>query len=154
MLNPSEFPTRTLRRTPTRYPHFLKETPADVEALDGMIRLKLMDGGTLEIPREEALELVPYRGVFVSPMLKSPLEGLLIHRGIPVPVLGPLPPSDLESLPYDERPWLLLLKGCAQTIRGLPEFDDAASTDAASITGSGSDVGGILGEIDELLKAA
>ena len=60
-----------------------------------MVRIKLMDGGNLEIPREEALELIPYRGVFASPMLRHPIEGLVSHRGKVIPVLGPLPPDTM-----------------------------------------------------------
>jgi hypothetical protein len=87
-----------------------------------MIRLTLLDGSPFEIPREEALELLPYQGVFASPMLKSPFEGLLVHRGKLVPVLGPLPAEAAPGAPVEDRPWILLMKGCAQAVRGLPEF--------------------------------
>jgi hypothetical protein len=118
-----------------------------------MIRIKLMDGGTLEIPREEAIELLPYRGVFSSALLKSPLEGVLPYRGKLLPVLGPLPPSETPNLPLEERPWLLLLRGCAQVVRGLPEFDDTIAGSAATAPAD-ADQERLLADIDELLKAA
>jgi hypothetical protein len=113
-----------------------------------MIRMKLMDGSTLEISREEALELLPYRAMFTSPMLKAPLEGLVVYRGGLVPVLGPLPDSAPVSNHASEQAWVLLMKGCAQVIRGLPEFTDERAQEAGDLTPA------LLEEIDQLIKAA
>jgi hypothetical protein len=114
-----------------------------------MIRMKLMDGSTLEIAREEALELMPYRALFTSPMLKAPVEGLVVYRGKLIPVLGPLPLPEIGSSPYaDNQAWVMLMKGCAQVIRGLPEFPSIATSDTQDLTPA------LLEEIDEILKAA
>jgi len=93
-----------------------------------MIRAKLMDGQILEIAREEAIELLPYRAIFTSPLMKAPLEGVLLHRGALLPLLGPLPSTQSSPRPAaDEQAWVLLMKGCAQVIKGLPEFLEAAA---------------------------
>ena len=112
-----------------------------------------MDGGTLEIPREEALEFLPYRSVMVSPLLKSPIEALFTYRGKILPLLGPLPAEDDNQLPLETRPWVLVLKGCAQVVRGLPEFEESiASRPADPETPTEND--GLLQELDQLLKSA
>lgn len=120
-----------------------------------MIRIKLMDGSVLEIPREEALELLPYRGVNVSAMFKDPIEGLLIHRGKLIPVLGPMPTQISDNVPIEQRPWLLLLRGCAQVILGLPQFDEAVKSEVVPFPGGteNAESGGLLQELDQLLKA-
>lgn len=108
-----------------------------------MIRAKLMDGQILEIAREEAIELLPYRAIFTSPLLKAPLEGVLLHRGVLVPLLGPLPatpPSPRQSA--ESQAWVLLMKGCAQVIQGMPEFLDATADAHAD------------DELDSILKEA
>ena len=82
-----------------------------------------MDGKLIEIPREEALELLPFQEIFRSPVLKAPIEGIMTHKGKLIPVLGPLPLHDTkETHSSDYKPWILLLEGCAQVIQGLPEF--------------------------------
>ncbi|MGZ3651724.1 MAG: hypothetical protein ACXVB9_10420 [Bdellovibrionota bacterium] len=119
-----------------------------------MIRIKLMDGSHLEIPREEAIELFPYRGIFSSPMLKAPLDGIFVHRGKIVPVLGPLP-TEAPQGSSEERPWILLMKGCAQVIRGLPEFDESiGGENVLPFAGPQPESPGLLQELDDLLKGA
>jgi len=113
-----------------------------------MIRMTLIDGSTLEIAREEALELMPYRALFTSPMLKAPLEGLVVYRGELIPVLGPLPPPGAASRYASEQAWVLLMKDCAQVIRGLPEFPAHENSDRQDPTPA------LLSEIDRLIKAA
>lgn len=119
-----------------------------------MIRIKLMDGTHMEIPREEALELLPYRGVLVSAMFKGPIEGLITHRGKVVPVLGPLPADPSPSAPVEQRPWILLLKGCAQAIWGTPEFLEEARSDVVPFPGARDAESELLREIDDLIKSA
>jgi len=111
-----------------------------------------MDGKQLEIPREEALELLPYRHVFRSRQLKEPIAGVFCHRGKMIPVLGPLP-EDTSGLSVDERPWILLMKSYAQAVRGLPEFLEAESV-AASTTTDETSENTLMSELDEILKAA
>lgn len=125
-----------------------------------MIRITLMDGTQLEIPREEALELLPYQNVFRNPNLKAPVDGLFSYRGKLTPVLGPLPAGHVATS-LDGRPWLLLMKGCAQAIQGLPDFVEAeasASTPTNVIpfeTQAGKDEEKeLLSELDDLLKTA
>lgn len=131
----------------------LKCTPANVDKLDSMIRITLIDGSQLEIPREEALELVPYRHVLVSAHLKSPAEGLLCHRGKLIPVLGPLPDSN-DGKSVDKRAWILLIKGCAQVIQGLPNFQEAGEASVHEFPTSTAEENEALSELDELLKSA
>ncbi len=119
-----------------------------------MIRIKLMDDSLLEIPREDVLELIPYRHVFRHSRLKSPVEALLAHHGKLVPVLGPLAPDGDQTNSIDKRPWLLLMKGCAQVIRGLPEFQEAAQGEIIPLPGSEEGDSTLLDEIGELLKSA
>ena len=120
-----------------------------------MIRLTLLDGKVIEIPRDQALELLPYRGVFRSPMLRSPIEGLFTFKGKVVPLLGPLPDDALHSRPpAEERPWILLMKGCAQAVKGLPEFREAANPDNVIPFGGKDDESSLLQELDELIKSA
>lgn len=114
-----------------------------------MIRITLMDGSQIEIPREDALEIIPYRHVFSHQMLKSPVEGLLAHHGKLVPVLGPMPKSFDKTTSVDNRPWLLLMKGCAQVIRGLPTFQEAAVVSMQQDLDQS-----LIDEVDELLKSA
>jgi chemotaxis signal transduction protein len=133
----------------------LKPRSQTVDTLYSMVRLTLMDGSLLEIQREEALEILPYGHVFSGPMLKDPIEGLFIYRGKVIPVLGPLPKSVDLTVPAEERPWILLLKGCAQVIRGMPEFEEAAPSNVIPLTnGSGEESSDLLEELDLLLKSA
>jgi len=118
-----------------------------------MIRVSLIDGSTLEVPRTDALELLPYRHVFTGRNLKAPVEGLMSHRGKLVPVLGPLPLPTEAYLPVDKRPWILLLQDCAQVIQGLPEFVEQAAT-VTPIQGAARDKDSMLSELDRLLKSA
>lgn len=114
----------------------------------------LMDGSHLEIPREEALELLPFRkNILISPHLKSPAEGLLCYRGKLVPVLGPLPEPGAGGS-VDDRPWILLMNGRAQVIQGLPDFQEGESKTVESITSLEDEESALLSELDELLKAA
>ncbi len=85
-----------------------------------------MDGSRLEIPREEAVELIPYRHVFTSPHLQAPIEGLICHRGNLIAILGPLPPTGFPTGSVDACPWILLLRNGAQVVLGLPIFEEAA----------------------------
>lgn len=117
-----------------------------------MIRITLMDDSLLEIPREEALELLPYCHVFTNQLLKAPVEGLLPYRGKLLPVLGPLPLSGYEANSVDDRPWILLMKGCAQVVRGLPQFEEAAMQNVIEL--KSQDQENLLEELDELLKSA
>jgi hypothetical protein len=120
-----------------------------------MIRTTLMDGTIQEFPREEAIELVPYHGVFASSMLKAPLEGLALYRGKLTPVLGPLPSDSEANAPAETRAWLLVLKGCAQVIRGLPEFAEEAGAEVVPFPrGAAADESQqLLADLDELLKS-
>lgn len=132
----------------------LKRVRLFVDTFDSMIRITLMDGSQLEIPREEAVELLPYRNVFRSELLKDPVDGLVCHRGKLVPVLGPLPEfADAKSV--DKKAWLLMMKGCAQVVQGLPEFLEAQQTSNVlpfrSMSHDNSDA---LSELDDLLKTA
>gem|GEM_PF-7123968 len=119
-----------------------------------MIRITLMDGSQLEIPREEAIELLPYQNVLRSSHFKDPVDGLVCHRGKMVPVLGPMPELvDVKSI--DKRPWLLLMKGCAQVVQGLPDFleaNEASNVLPFRASTDGSDEA--LSELDEILKSA
>lgn len=118
-----------------------------------MILITLMDGSQVEIPREEALELVPYKNVLRNPNLKAPVDGIFCHRGKVIPVLGPLPEGPLASS-IDGRPWLLLMKGCAQAIQGLPEFLENAPSNVVPFTTEKSEESELLSELDDLLKSA
>lgn len=113
-----------------------------------------MDGSQLEIPREEAVELLPYQNVFQSKHLKDPVDGLVSHRGKLVPVLGPMPEfADAKNV--DKRPWLLLMKGCAQVILGLPAFLEAQeSSNVLQFQTRAEQKDDALSELDELLKSA
>jgi len=132
----------------------LKRVRFFVDTLDSMIRITLMDGSQLEIPREEAVELLPYRNVFQSKLLKDPVDGLVCHRGKLVPVLGPLP-EFAGAKSVDKRAWLLLMKGCAQVVQGLPEFLEAQDTsNVLPFRSVSHDDNDALSELDELLKMA
>lgn len=115
-----------------------------------MVRIQLMDGSALEIQREEALELIPYSRLFSHPLLKHPVDALLAHRGQLIPVLGPLPSSGEEQKSVDERPWILLLKGCAQVIRGLPQFAEESSAQVVKLPSA--EQSALLDELDSILK--
>jgi hypothetical protein len=103
----------------------LKETAQIVDKLYRMIRIKLMDGRSLEIPREEACELLPYSGAFASVLFKAPIAALYPYRGKLVPLLGPLPTFPTGQLPAEKRAWILILRESAQVIYGFPEFEEA-----------------------------
>lgn len=113
-----------------------------------------MDGTQLEIPREEAVELLPYQHVLRSSHLKDPVDGLVCHRGKVIPVLGPMPELvDVKNI--DKRPWLLLMKGCAQVVQGLPDFLEANEASNVLPFRSSAEVNEeALSELDELLKSA
>ncbi len=117
------------------------------------IRITLMDGTQTEVPREEALELLPYKNVFANPNLKDPVEGIFSHRGKMLPVLGPLPVAPFAGH-IDGRPWLLLMKDCAQAIQGLPEFLEAETTEVIPLHADKEEENQLLDELDELLKIA
>lgn len=120
-----------------------------------MIQAKLIDGTTIEVAREDACEFLPYQGLFFSPMLRAPVEAVLCHRGKAIPVLGPLPDAALLAKPALERPWLLVLKGYAQVVVGLPVFgDEAASHNVIPFSTAQNDSDKLLDELDELLKTA
>lgn len=87
-----------------------------------------MDGSTCEINRADARGLVPYARVFASPLLRAPIEGVLCHKGKPLPVLGPLPSADEISRDINNRPWIVIFEDHAQVIRGLPDFGDQSAT--------------------------
>src|SRR4051812_21295580 len=89
-----------------------------------MIRITLMDGSLQEIPREEALEILTYRHVLQNKFLKAPIEGLIVHRGKVIPVMGPLPQPGDETNEFEIRPWILLTKDRAQVILGMPDFQE------------------------------
>ena len=128
--------------------------------MQNSIRITLMDGNQIDIPREEALEILPYRHVFSNPNLKSPVDGIFCHRGKVVPVLGPLPVAPYgKSL--DGRPWLLLMKGCAQAIQGLPEFRETETNGEMpsnvipfETQAERREEEALLSELDDLLKTA
>jgi hypothetical protein len=113
-----------------------------------MIRITLMDGSSVEMPREQAKGLLPFAGVFASPLLRAPIEGVICHQGKPMPLLGPLPLSQ-DDLPVNERAWILLLADHAQVIRGLPNFGAKAR---ASETDEEEDP--LLKEFETLLETA
>lgn len=121
--------------------------------MENSIRITLMDGNQLEIPREEALEFLPYGQVFTNPNLKAPVDGIFCHRGKLLPVLGPLPEGPLAKS-LEGRPWLLLMKGCAQAIQGLPEFLETAPSNVIPLHASREEESQLLSELDDLLKAA
>jgi hypothetical protein len=119
-----------------------------------MIRITLMDGRQVEVSREEALEILPYRHVFRSSHLKDPVAGIYCHHGKIIPVLGPLPDS-AEGKTVDEKPWLLLMNGHAQVVRGLPEFSEAgAIAEATPFMISQDEETSLLSELDDLVKSA
>lgn len=90
-----------------------------------MIRITLMDGSVHEISRSDARGIVPFAHVFSSPLLRAPIEGVICHKGKPLPILGPMPAaSDLEGS-VEKRAWILLMGDHAQVIRGLPEIQSA-----------------------------
>lgn len=121
--------------------------------MQNSIRITLMDGNQIDIPREEALELLPYRHVLSNPNLKSPVDGVFCHRGKVVPVLGPLPVEPFAKS-IDGRPWLLLMKGCAQAIQGLPEFEERAPSNVVPLRAEQDEESQLLDELDDLLKTA
>jgi hypothetical protein len=130
----------------------LKNERLPVDTLNSMIRITLMDGNQLEIPREEAVELLPYQNVLRSSHLKDPVDGLISYRGKLVPVLGPMPETaDVKDI--DRRPWLLLMKGCAQVVQGLPIFSEAVEgSNVIPFRSSAEAKDEALDELDELLK--
>src|SRR5687768_14387944 len=87
-----------------------------------MIRITLIDGTTTEIARSEARAVLPFAHVFSSSQLRAPIEGIICHKGKPLPILGPMPSAADFKGDMDHRPWLLILKDHAQVIRGLPDF--------------------------------
>jgi chemotaxis signal transduction protein len=120
-----------------------------------MIQAKLIDGSVIELAREDAFELLPFENIFRSPKLRPPMEGLLCHRGRIMPVLGPMPAPEAMDKTVNERPWLLLLKGYAQVVQGLPVFDDdAQSQQVAHLAKPQETAAALLNELDELVKAA
>lgn len=134
------------------FPAPLKILGFVVDTLDRMLRITLMDDSVIEIPREEAIELLPYGQVFATKLLKSPIEAVLTYRGKIVPVLGPLPEPEEWDNSVDERPWILLLKGCAQVVRGLPDFQDVSEVRRLPEHEEGQSE--LLGELEDLLKSA
>ena len=103
---------------------------------------------------QEAQELLPYRHVLRSTVFKKPIEGILIYRGNPVPVLGPMPQEGAETLDVDQRPWILVVKNCAQVVRGLPSLEEAVSGNVIPMNANKDEENHLLEEIDELLKGA
>jgi hypothetical protein len=135
-------------------PISLKRENENVEVLNSMIRLTLMNGAQIVVPREDALELLPYEGVFSNPQIKAPVDGVMCHRGKIIPVLGPLPSAPFgKSL--EERPWLLRMNGYAQAIQGLPEFEEnTISKVAPPLESEKTFENQLLNELDDLLKTA
>lgn len=86
-----------------------------------------MDGSISEISRGDARGLVPFEHVFTSPFLKTPIEGIVCHKGVPLPVLGPMPKDSDLGAAMNERPWIIVFEDHAQVIRGMPDFGDAVN---------------------------
>jgi hypothetical protein len=91
-----------------------------------MIRLTLLDGSISEIARSDARGLLPFANVFTSPNLRYPIEGVVCHKGKPLPILGPMPDATDLQADIEQRPWIIVFADHAQVIRGLPDFGTAA----------------------------
>lgn len=90
-----------------------------------MLHLTLLDGRTIEMPREEALALLPCDRLLRNPHLKA--DAIYCHEGRLLPVTGPLPDTFTDETAengIDQRPWLLLRSNGLQVVRGLPRFAD------------------------------
>lgn len=91
-----------------------------------MLRLTLLDGRPLEIPRELARGVYAFENVLRNPNLKA--DGIYCLEGVPMPVKGPLPSATelaaMASGPVEKRPWLVLQEGFLQAVKGLPIFPD------------------------------
>lgn len=85
------------------------------------IRARSCDGKEEILEGVKALEVIPFAGVFQSPLVKKPWEGLVNYRGRVLPVRGPIPHLWNSNGSYDERPWLLVCEDHARVVLGLPE---------------------------------
>lgn len=120
-----------------------------------MVTYRTVDGSTASISKEEVEAVLPYGGVFLSPFVKSPYDGLVCVKGEILPVLGPAPAAWQLSDNYDERPWLLLCKDHVRVIYGLPEVkNELVQAESFSESLRVTTEESVDAELDELLKDA
>jgi hypothetical protein len=133
-----------------------------------MIRIKLVDGSTKEIRREEIQGIAPLEGILSHAELR--FDAIVYREDRILPVAGPIP-DPRETTSSHERFWLMLLQDHAQVILGLPRFDDDITLSALAMapqTGktslpaqeqekaeiSDDEETRLLAEMEELLKSA
>ncbi|NUM88238.1 MAG: hypothetical protein HUU37_03450 [Bdellovibrionales bacterium] len=92
------------------------------------MRIRIHDCEGKEEMLTGAHEVIPFAGVFVSPLVRKPWDGLVNYRGRILPVKGPVPHLWNTAGSYDERPWLLILGDHARVIHGLPVVLESVET--------------------------
>ena len=85
------------------------------------MRFRNYQNQLFSIDTSEVEVILPFKGVLPLKQVHRPFEGLFIHNGKVLPVLGPFPTTDAASDTFTMRPWILVCRNHVQICAGLPE---------------------------------